>query len=274
MLATRTARWTAGVALVCVVIVLAGWFALVAPRRDEADALQAQAVAATTAADQLQVKLAQLKAQYAELPLRKVELAGILRQMPATAQVPDLLRSLTSMSTAAGVDLISVAPGSPAFQSVASPMPASSASPSASPSASVSAPTTTATATTPTTTANRVVSTPIVVTIAGDFLQTVIYLQKLQTQAPRAFLITGLQVAPVKPNTHRVNMVISGRIFSLPDAAESTTVGSGRGATTGSTPAAGAAGTGVVNATGREGSRAGTPASRIGNVDSLGQVTS
>jgi len=289
MLATRSARWTVGTALTCVMIMVAAWFALITPRREEADAVRAQAVSAQVEAQQLQVKIAQLKAQYAELPLRKAELTGILKQMPPTSQMPDLLRSLTTLSEAAGVDFVSVAPSSPTYLAVAptaagvAAVAAGSASGSTGTSPAAAGGTATATTgTTPaSTTPSRVILTPIVVTVTGEFLQTVTYLQKLQTQAPRAFLIVGLQVSPDSTKPHQVRMVISGRVFSLPTEDNATssagrgttgtagTTGTGTGSTTtpssGSTPAI---------AVGRDGAPATPPVSRIGNTDSHGQVTS
>ena len=286
MLATRSARWTAGTALACVLIMMAAWFALLAPRRDEAEAVRAQAVLTATEADQLQVKIAQLKAQYAELPLRKAELAGILKQMPPTAQMPDLVRSLNTMADASGAELVSVAPSSPAYLTVATTAAGVDAV-----TAGTAAATTSGGATSGTTgsgatvTPTKVISTPIVVTVTGEFLQTVTYLQKLQTQAPRAFMIMGLQVSPETtttaagvPKKDQVRMVISGRVFSLP-ADDSVTSGSaGRGTTssTATTPSGTTPSTGSTPAiaVGRDGIPAAPPVSRIGNADSHGQVTS
>jgi len=278
MLATRSARWTAGAALACVVIMVAAWFALVAPRRDQADAVRAQAVSTAAQADQLQVKIAQLKAQYAELPLRKAELSGILKQMPPTAQTPDLIRSLNTMSDAAGVELVSVVPSSPAYLTVA---PTAAAVDSV----AAGAAGTTTSSSGSTVTPSKVISTPIVVTVTGEFLQTVMYLQKLQTQGPRAFMIMGLQVSPDAsgkaaagtPTDGRiVRMVISGRVFSLPaDDTATATTGSGRGTTgTGATATTPSTSSTPAVAAGRDGNPAVPPVSRIGSADSHGQVTS
>jgi Pilus assembly protein, PilO len=286
MLATRSARWTAGAALACVVIMVAAWFALVAPRREEADAVRAQALLTATEADQLQVKIAQLKAQYAELPLRKAELAGILKQMPPTTQMPDLVRSLNTMAEASGAELVSVAPSSPAYLTVA-PTAAGVAAVTAGPAGTTSSSAAGTTTTGTTVTATKVISTPVVVTVTGEFLQTVTYLQKLQTQAPRAFMVMSLQVAPeaaptglVVPRKDQVRMVISGRVFSLPPDESATSTSTGRGTaaagTTATTPPATTPTTGSTPAiaAGRDGIPAAPPVSRIGNADSHGQVTS
>ncbi len=108
---TKSQLWISGTALVCAVIVLAGWFLLIAPKRAEAADLRDQTASAVQVNDQLEVRIEQLKAQYAELPQRKAELAAIKLAMPEDAQLATLTRDLTAMATASGVTLMKIEPG-------------------------------------------------------------------------------------------------------------------------------------------------------------------
>ena len=91
---SKSQLWITGTALVCVVIVLAGWFLLIAPKRAEAADLRDQTASAAQVNDQLELRIAQLKADFAELPQRKAELAAIKHAMPEDAQLATLTRDL------------------------------------------------------------------------------------------------------------------------------------------------------------------------------------
>ncbi len=108
---SATRRWTLLSALAALLILLAGWFLLISPKRSEAAALRAQTSTQLAANDQLRVKIANLKAQAANLPEERALLASIAKQLPDNPALPQLVRDLTSMATAANVDLKSMAPG-------------------------------------------------------------------------------------------------------------------------------------------------------------------
>src|SRR6185312_2999209 len=105
--------WSAGAAVVGVLLIVAAWFLLISPQRSEAASLREQVTQQenTNAAVKLQTQ--QLKAQFASLPARQAQLAEIKQQMPDNPALPSLVRDLSKYAKAADVTLISVAPTTP-----------------------------------------------------------------------------------------------------------------------------------------------------------------
>ena len=113
MLESRTARWSAGTALLCVLLILITWFLLLAPRRAQAADLTSEQVSAEQSNDVLRTTLAQLQADFADLPATRARLAEIRKQLPPTADLAVLVRTLSGLATSAGVTLVSLSPGAP-----------------------------------------------------------------------------------------------------------------------------------------------------------------
>lgn len=232
MLATRTARWTAGTALVCLVLLVATWFLLVSPRLANAAEIREQTESARSGNDALELQIAQLKAQFAELPEKKAELAAIYAQMPAAAAMPEMVRTLDAAAAASGVVLREVQPL--AATEVAAAVAAATATDAAPATGDASSETTAspetadATATTdPASAGPRIVAIPLSVTVEGDYFETVAFLKRLQTDIPRVFLVDALKVTTSSGSQTaadgEVTLVIGGRIFALPDTAAAGT---------------------------------------------------
>ncbi|RJK96768.1 type 4a pilus biogenesis protein PilO [Vallicoccus soli] len=164
---TRTQKWSAGTAVLAVLLLLAGWFLLVAPQRSTAAGLRLEAVAAEQANQGLLTEIHQLQAQSAELPAKREVLEAISRKLPADVQLPALVRALTGASAAAGAELQAMAPGVP--QALA---PADAAAVGSAAAATVSA-------------------VPVTLTAGGEFAQLDRFLFELE-RLDRAFLVTGL----------------------------------------------------------------------------------
>ena len=242
MLATRTSRWTALTALVCLGLVAVTWLFLVSPRRAEAAEIRESTAAARSANDALELQIAQLKAQFAELPQKKAELAAVYAQLPAGAAMPDLVRSLDQAARSSSVVLKEVTPGSASLMAASAPVAGVAAPGAAATGAAATGTAATGTAATGTAATGtaatgtpapgaaaasgpRVVVIPVTVAVEGGYFQTVNFLKKLQTEIPRAFLVTSLQVTNPENESAvagTVSVSISGKIFALPDAASST----------------------------------------------------
>jgi len=110
---TRTRKWSLVSALLVVVILLAGWFLLVAPKRTSADDLRAQAAAQQVRNDGLKAQIAQLQAQQKGLPQQQAVIADVQQRLPQNPELPALIRSLSSMAAAAGVDVHTLTPVAP-----------------------------------------------------------------------------------------------------------------------------------------------------------------
>lgn len=254
MLTSRTARWTAGTALLCLALLAVSWLFLVSPRRAEAQQLRDENAAAQNQNDLLEVKIAQLRSQFVKLPESQAALADILAQMPSDAGMPRLVRDLDSMASRSGVELTSIAPGAAQTLTTTAATPGAAATAAADPAAAGAAGAA-AGAT------SGIVQIPVTLVVSGDYFQSVAFLKQLQTQMPRAFLVTAVQMtgssadsatgtsggSSTGTSTGTVQVTITGSVFSLPqtgtDATATTGTASGGGAATSSSPVTGTAAT-------------------------------
>jgi hypothetical protein len=224
VLKSPTSRWTAGAAGVCAVLLALTWFALVGPKRAEAADLREQAASARQANDAMQVRTAQLKAQFATLPQRQAELATLVEQMPPTSEVPRFVRSLDALAATADVRLDGVTPG-PGESLDAKPAAGGPAVPAPAPSAGGS-------------TTLDVIAVPMTITVHGPYFKTVAFLKGLQS-GERAFLVTGVQVTVDETG---VSLVVRGRVFAVPGTAGALAGTAGAAAAPGTSTSPGAAG--------------------------------
>src|SRR5512144_1283491 len=117
---TRMQQWSVVTGLAVVVILLAGWFLLVAPKRGEAADLREQTTAQEQRHQQVRTQLAMLRAQDAKLPAQRARLAQIAAKLPGGTALPTLVRSLTDAAARSGADVVSMTPGQPAAVTSAS----------------------------------------------------------------------------------------------------------------------------------------------------------
>ena len=110
-----------------ILLLVGAWFAVISPTLQKAEALEAETAGQLAASEQLRSRISLLKKQSEELPEQEAILAEIGQQMPPTAALPSLIRSLTVVATEANVVVASVTPGrpSPVAQPVAPPPPPS-----------------------------------------------------------------------------------------------------------------------------------------------------
>ncbi len=217
---TKTRVWSAGAALVGVLLVIGSWFLLISPQRSEAASLRDQDTQAQAFNDQLRLKTQQLKAQFASLPARQAQLAEIKQQMPENPALPSLVRDLSKYADQAGVTLVSVAPNSPA------PLASSGQSGAAT--------------LTPATAPIQQIQTTVVT--SGSYAELTLYLQKLQAQMRRAVMVDS--IALTKSSTEGaakddLQMTLTTRVFVL-DTKAAAAVGAAAGAS-GTTPTTGSA---------------------------------
>jgi Tfp pilus assembly protein PilO len=281
MLATRTARWSALTALLCVMLMAAAWLLLIQPRREEAAAVRQKAEETRARNDALELKVTQLRAQFVELPMKEAELSQIYAQMPAEAAMPELVRAIDTAAAGSGVTLQSL---TPSVANVAA-APQATAAPSTGAGAGTGTGTSAGTGTTTGGSAAaaapglRVVEIPVTIVVQGDYFQTVLFLKKLQTEMTRTFLVTGLQLATGETTASgtEVALTVNGKVFALPDTVASTTTGTGAaasssapaGGTAGSAPAAGQSGqTGQSSQSGQT-----DQANQSGQTAALGSVS-
>lgn len=107
---TDTRKWTVGAVLIAVLVLVAGWFLLIAPQRAEVSSLEVETQNQDNANSALQTELAVLKQQNKELPEKQAELAALQTKIPQEADLPTYIREIQSMGDRAGVGFKSLAP--------------------------------------------------------------------------------------------------------------------------------------------------------------------
>jgi Tfp pilus assembly protein PilO len=107
-------QWSILTGLTVVVVFAAGWFLAVSPQRHHAAEFRAQTATQLSANAQLLTQVDQLKQQKLGLPAQQRLLDQIAAKIPDNPALPALIRELSTAATAAGVDLISMAPSQPA----------------------------------------------------------------------------------------------------------------------------------------------------------------
>ncbi len=191
---TRSRVWTLGTAVAVVLILLAGWFLLVAPARANATDIEEQATSQQAANAQLASKIEQLKVQEQDLPAQEAKLAKFRQRIPAQPALPSFIRSLSQIADQSNVELISLEPQTPQALAVAVP--------------TTTAPTTGEagatdggdTVTLDTTPDSQVQFVQAQVTIAGGYFNTEQFLSKLE-RLQRSFLVTGFDITAVDDPT-------------------------------------------------------------------------
>jgi len=222
---SKTRTWGAATAGICVLLILAAYLLLIAPKHAEAADLRDQTMAQDQANAQTTVKTQQLKAQYAQLPAKQAELAVIKQQLPDDPALPTLIRSLSAMADASGVTLTSLTPAPPApFTGTTAPTAAVVAP---------TAPTAGAVVGAGSTTQLLAIATTVVIT--GDYASSTLFVQKLQAASTakngsamtRAFLVQSIKITPftatdpssVKAAKGQVQTTLTGQVFVLKTAA-------------------------------------------------------
>jgi Tfp pilus assembly protein PilO len=110
---TATRKWTFGAVALALVFLVSGWFLLVAPKRADVAALQAQADAVVAGNAQKQTDLEVLKQQNKDLPEKQAELAALQTKIPTQADLPSYIREIQSIGDKAGVMLSAMSPAAP-----------------------------------------------------------------------------------------------------------------------------------------------------------------
>ena len=260
MFSSPTSRWIGGAVAVCLGLVAVTVVALVSPKRGEAADLEQAAATAEQQNDDLQIRTAQLKAQFATLPQRQAQLSTMLGQLPVTADLPQFVRSLDSLATSSGVTLDTVTPSAAqtldangdTVAATATNGPAGVAGTGGAGSGTATggagsgtggAGSAAATGGTGTSVGTggvaalgsgsaQVVAVPITVTVHGPYFKAVTFLKGLQS-GQRAFLVTGLQVAVAGSD---VALTVKGRIFAVPSSALALDALGAEPSASGSTP--------------------------------------
>lgn len=218
MSVTKTRAWVAGAVVLSLLICIATWFLLIAPKRAEAADLRAQATQAAQTNDQTRVRIATLKTEFANLPQHQARLAHLRQGVPASDNLNEVTRALNAAATANSMVLSSITPAPP--KAVMTPQAASPT-----PAASAAGSTPTPAASTAAAPEAGLVEIPLTVEVIGNFQNSERFLQSVQVDLQgRNYLVTGLNlepavVAPGYPNAVAgdVQLTLTGSVFALPE---------------------------------------------------------
>lgn len=194
-------KWVTLSVLASVLIVAAGWFLAVSPKRSEAAELRSQAAEQVSANSALETQIQVLKAQAKDLPKEQAKLAAVSAKIPSDPALPSLVRALLEASETAGVQLVSVAPSAPAV--VAAPAAAPVAPPAtgqatadpAAPAAAPGAAPAAAPGAAPAGPAGQLANIPLAINVVGDFFEVQQFLNALE-ELPRALRVQDLTITP------------------------------------------------------------------------------
>lgn len=202
-----------------VVVMAAGWFLLISPKRGEASDLALQATEKQSSNQQLQTRLALLKSQAKGLPAQQAKLAVVAAKIPDNPALPALIRALDAAATSTDVELVSLSPSAPAAVTAA-PATAPVVAPAAG--APVGVPVAAAPA--------ALQQIALSLNVVGGYFQVEQFLNRLEN-LQRAFKVNGFTLAPganpLKVSTSAASTTqpgktltaaITGQVFLVPTA--------------------------------------------------------
>jgi Tfp pilus assembly protein PilO len=173
---TKTRQWSLMTVIVVFVVFAGGWFLLVKPQRSQIASVKAQATSQQQANQVLLQQIAARQGQQKQLPHEQAQLQKLATLVPTAVDEPGLIRSLSSSASGAGVNLLSLTPGT------ATTITASTAAPSGATTLSSA-------------TAGQLLELPVAMSVIGSYANLESYFQLLE-KLPRAMLVTGFSVCP------------------------------------------------------------------------------
>jgi type IV pilus assembly protein PilO len=209
----------------CLVVLAAGWFLLVSPKRSDAAALRTQSASQVSSNAQLENQLQVLKAQAKDLPKQQAKLAAVAAKIPDNPALPAMIRALTGASTAAGVELVSVTPSTPVAVAAAAPTATVQAGGTKSAGATAVAPNA----------AGVLTSIPVALNVVGGYFQVEQFVASLEN-LPRSMRVSNINMVPglnpLKANPTSANVAdgrsltttITGQVFMAANRPTATAV--------------------------------------------------
>lgn len=236
MFSSRTRIWSLGTAALCVLLLVASFFALIGPRRSQAAELVNERSEVVKANAVLSARIADLKVEATKQSQREAQLATIERQMTPITDISNFVRDLDSIAAQSGAELVTVTPAAAvlldptgkATGATAGATAGSAASTAGSSSTGSSASATTGGSGTATGTAasasvaanSALVALPLTIVVRGDYFEAALFLKKAQTQLTRLLLVGAVTVAVTDPQAEAgdpangiVDMTINSQVY-------------------------------------------------------------
>ncbi len=179
---TKT-QWVVGTLVLCLLILVGGWFGLVSPQKTKAKSYNAQTAAQLVDQQEARGQLAVLTSEARHIAAQQAKLAKAQTYIPLSPALPTLIRQMTALTTEAGVDISTISPATP------TEVTSTSADTSTTPSSTTSA----------APAAGALYSVPIDMTVVGGYFQMESFFADLE-QLPRAFQTISIDVTPSNPS--------------------------------------------------------------------------
>lgn len=208
---SRSAGWIAGTVVVIIAIFIATWFFFAKPRFESADATLAEAADIESNNADLQVEVDQLRIEATKLEDYREELAQIAVQIPPEARLADFTHTVAEYAEDADVTVVELSPGVATDVTLATPTPVSTPTPeptteptegdetaegddAAEPGTEDGA-TAEPAPTTPETVEQieGFIAVPITMVVAGEYANVLDYVQMMQVEPARLFLVTDIE---------------------------------------------------------------------------------
>ncbi len=235
---TRMRKWSLGTAFAVVLVLAAGWFLLISPKRSEAAELKAQNVQQLDANGVLRDKIAALKEQAKDLPAQEARLAEIRQHLPNNPGLPSMVRALDGIATKTGVEIVSLTPAvpepHPGLAAAAAGGATAKTGAAATAPASGTTPATDATASTPAAvTAEPLQMIPFTIKVTGSYFDIEQFLNRIE-DLTRSTLVTGFTIklgddgssgaagtttTTTTSPTGELEASVSARVFYIPASA-------------------------------------------------------
>jgi type IV pilus assembly protein PilO len=113
--------WYVGAVVGALIIVLAGWFLLISPKKGDADTLRDQTTAQEAQNAQLRGRIDTLKAAQPGVPQQDAGVAAVAVKIPGNPALPTLIRQLNALSATTDIEIESVVPAVPTNMDVDAP---------------------------------------------------------------------------------------------------------------------------------------------------------
>lgn len=184
-------QWSILTAMGALGLLVVGWFLLVSPQRSHASDLKTQAASQQSANSTLQTQVSQLEAQKKGLPAQQRLLNQIAAKVPASPELPTLIRQLTAAAKSSGVDLQSLAPAAPSVVAA----PTSGTTSVTAPASTTGAPAATAPTTSTAGAASPLAQIPVTLSVVGSYANVQSFFREVE-HLSRAMLVTDFTLAP------------------------------------------------------------------------------
>ena len=226
---TRNA-WILWTMVACSIVVAFGWYFGVSPNLEERDVIVAETEELTSANDILDIEVSALRAQFAELDIRKAELASLQVPLPNDVEIASLLSELDTVAGRTEVALTDVVASSAVTVAPAVEVaPAPASAPEATTAGADETPSEVAAAPAPSA-VEPLVAIPLSLTAFGTYDEITIFLQELQNSTSRYVLVASMQVDAAIPGPESsgvpevaegdVKIVLVAYAFAYADASD------------------------------------------------------